>query len=93
MASARPVNSEPAGPVRTLFALSNWAHWITRVPDEGEPLTASTYLNFFSTKLAAAVRRGRLWISEAGQTVVDVTNGKIFQGLLVGEPPDVRMAN
>lgn len=55
---------EPAGPVRIPIRLVQRAHWITRQPRRGRTLRTAGHLpELFLRNPAAAVRRGRLWIS------------------------------
>lgn len=75
----------------SLFALSNGHLGMRGNLDEGEPHgLPGTYLNsFFETRPLPYAEAG-FGYPEAGQTVVNVTNGKILRLLVDDEPFDVR---
>jgi trehalose/maltose hydrolase-like predicted phosphorylase len=75
----------------SLFALSNGHLGLRGNLDEGEPNgLPGTYLNsFFETRPLPYAEAG-FGYPEAGQTLVNVTNGKLFRLLVDDEPFDVR---
>jgi len=75
----------------SLFALSNGHLGLRGNLDEGEPNgLPGTYLNsFFETRPLPYAEAGYGY-PEAGQTLVNVTNGKLFRLLVDDEPFDVR---
>src|SRR5262252_3849654 len=75
----------------SLFALSNGHIGVRGNLDEGEPFgLPGTYLNgFYETRPLPYAEAGYGY-PEAGQTVVDVTNGKIIRLLVDDEPFDIR---
>src|ERR1700753_4196124 len=75
----------------SLFALSNGHIGIRGNLDEGEPHGfPGTYLNSFYEVRPLPYAEAGYGYPEAGQTVVDVTNGKILRLLVDDEPFDVR---
>src|SRR6201992_1408030 len=75
----------------SLFALSNGHIGIRGNLDEGEPHgIPGTYLNSFYEVRPLPYAEAGYGYPEAGQTVVDVTNGKILRLLVDDEPFDVR---
>jgi alpha,alpha-trehalose phosphorylase len=75
----------------SLFALSNGHIGIRGNLDEGEPHgLPGTYLNSFYEVRPLPYAEAGFGYPEAGQTVVDVTNGKILRLLVDDEPFDVR---
>src|ERR1700689_4794916 len=78
----------------SLFALSNGHIGIRGNLDEGEPHgLPGTYLNSFYEVRPLPYAEAGYGYPEAGQTVVDVTNGKILRLLVDDEPFDVRYGN
>jgi alpha,alpha-trehalose phosphorylase len=75
----------------SVFALANGHIGLRANLDEGEPNgLPGTYLNgFYETRLLPYVEAGYGY-PEAGQVVVNVTNGKIIRLLVDDEPFDVR---
>src|SRR5450755_3171643 len=75
----------------SMFALANGNIGLRGNLDEGEPWAQpGTYLNgFFESRPLPYAETG-YGHPEAGQTVVNVTNGKIFRLLVDDEPFDVR---
>lgn len=75
----------------SLFALSNGHLGMRGNLDEGEPYgIPGTYLNsFFEGRPLPYAERGYGW-PESGQTVVNVTNGKLIRLLVDDAPFDVR---
>ena len=78
----------------TLFALSNGHIGLRGNLDEGEPhVIPGTYLNgFFETLPLPYAERGYGY-PEEGQSLIDVTNGKLIRLLVDDEPFDVRYGN
>ncbi len=75
----------------SLFALSNGHLGMRGNLDEGEPHgIPGTYLNSFFESRPLPYAETGFGYPEAGQTVVDVTNGKIMRLLVDDEPFDVR---
>ncbi len=75
----------------SLFALSNGHIGLRGNLDEGEPHgLPGTYLNSFYEVRPLPYAEAGFGYPEAGQTVVDVTNGKIIRLLVDDEPFDVR---
>src|SRR5919205_1205237 len=79
------------GQTESIFALSNGHIGLRGNLDEGEPhVMPGTYLNgFFETLPLPYAERGYGY-PEQGQSLIDVTNGKLFRLLLDDEPFDVR---
>ncbi len=75
----------------SIFALSNGHIGLRGNLDEGEPhATPGTYLNgFFETKPLPYAEAGYGYPDE-GQSLIDVTNGKLLRLLVDDEPFDVR---
>src|SRR6202047_837654 len=75
----------------SLFALSNGHIGIRGNLDEGEPHgLPGTYLNSFYEVRPLPYAEAGYGYPEAGQTIVDVTNGKIIRLFVEDEPFDVR---
>jgi alpha,alpha-trehalose phosphorylase len=75
----------------SLFALSNGHIGLRGNLDEGEPYgLPGTYLNSFYEIRPLPYAEAGYGYPEAGQTLVDVTNGKIIRLLVEDEPFDVR---
>ncbi|OBG20137.1 glycoside hydrolase family 65 protein [Mycobacterium sp. 852002-51057_SCH5723018] len=75
----------------SLFALSNGHIGLRGNLDEGEPHgLPGTYLNSFYEIRPLPYAEAGYGYPEAGQTIVDVTNGKIIRLLVEDEPFDVR---
>ncbi|ULE33745.1 glycoside hydrolase family 65 protein [Mycobacterium sp. IDR2000157661] len=75
----------------SLFALSNGHIGMRANLDEGEPhALPGTYLNSFYEVRPLPYAEAGFGYPEAGQTVVDVTNGKLMRLLVDDEPFDVR---
>jgi alpha,alpha-trehalose phosphorylase len=75
----------------SIFALSN-GHigWRANL-DEGEPhITAGSYLNAFYESAPIPYAETAFGYPEAGQTIVNVTNGKVIRLLVDDEPFDIR---
>ncbi len=75
----------------SVFALSNGHIGLRGNLDEGEPYgLPGTYLNSFYEIRPLPYAEAGYGYPEAGQTVVDVTNGKIIRLMVNDEPFDVR---
>src|SRR5438874_9377079 len=75
----------------SIFALSNGHIGLRGNLDEGEPHgLPGTYLNSFYELRPLPYAEGGYGYPEAGQTVVNVTNGKVIRLLVDDEPFDVR---
>jgi trehalose/maltose hydrolase-like predicted phosphorylase len=75
----------------SLFALSNGHIGLRGNLDEGEPHgLPGTYLNSFYEVRPLPYAEAGFGYPEGGQTIVDVTNGKLFRLLVDDEPFDVR---
>ncbi|WP_431233407.1 glycoside hydrolase family 65 protein [Mycolicibacterium psychrotolerans] len=75
----------------SLFALSNGHIGFRGNLDEGEPFgIPGTYLNSFYETRPLPYAESGFGYPEDGQTIVDVTNGKILRLLVDDEPLDVR---
>ncbi|MCV7444704.1 glycoside hydrolase family 65 protein [Mycobacterium paraense] len=75
----------------SLFALANGHIGLRGNLDEGEPHgLPGTYLNSFYEIRPLPYAEAGFGYPEAGQTIVDVTNGKIIRLLVEDEPFDVR---
>ena len=79
------------GQTESIFALSN-GHigWRANL-DEGEPhVISGSYLNAFYEAVPLPYAETAYGYPEAGQSIVNVTNGKIIRLLVDDEPFDVR---
>jgi len=75
----------------SIFALSNGHIGLRGNLDEGEPAgTPGTYLNSFYEVRPLPYAESAYGNPEAGQTMINVTNGKVFRLLVDDEPFDVR---
>jgi trehalose/maltose hydrolase-like predicted phosphorylase len=75
----------------SVFALSNGHIGLRGNLDEGEPhVIPGTYLSSFYEQRPLPYPEGGYGYPEQGQTVVDVTNGKLIRLLVDDEPFDVR---
>src|SRR3954454_19717661 len=75
----------------SVFALSNGHIGLRGNLDEGEPhIIPGSYLNSFYETRPLPYPEGGYGYPEAGQTLINVTNGKIIRLLLDDEPFDVR---
>src|SRR5689334_15116136 len=75
----------------SLFALSNGHIGLRGNLDEGEPYALpGTYLNSFYEVRPLPYAEAGYGYPEDGQTIVDVTNGKIIRLFVDDEPFDVR---
>ena len=87
----RQLNLEVLAQTESIFALSNGHIGMRGNLDEGEPSgVPGTYLNaFFETRPLPYAESGYGY-PEAGQTMINVTNGKLIRLLVDDEPFDVR---
>src|SRR5947209_13059460 len=75
----------------SVFALSNGHIGVRGNLDEGEPHhTSGTYLNGFYEALPLPYAESGYGYPEEGQTLINVTDGKIMRLLVNDEPFDVR---
>src|SRR5213593_2564637 len=75
----------------SIFALSNGHIGLRGNLDEGEPHgLPGTYLNSFYELRPLPYAEGGYGYPESGQTVINVTNGKLIRLLVDDEPFDVR---
>jgi alpha,alpha-trehalose phosphorylase len=75
----------------SVFALSNGHVGLRANLDEGEPLVLpGTYLNGFYEQRPLPHAEVAYGLPESGQTVVNVTNGKVIRLLVGDEPFDIR---
>ena len=75
----------------SVFALSNGHIGLRGNLDEGEPFgLPGTYLAGFSEQRPLPYAEAGYGYPEAGQTVINVTNGKIIRLLVEDEPLDIR---
>ena len=79
------------GQTETIFALSNGHIGLRGNLDEGEPhATPGTYLNGFFESLPLPYAERGYGFPGQGQSLINVTNGKLFRLLVDDEPFDVR---
>lgn len=75
----------------SIFALSNGHIGLRGNLDEGEPnAIPGTYLNGFFEAVPLPYAEGGYGYPEEGQTMIDVTNGKVMRLLVDDEPFDIR---
>jgi alpha,alpha-trehalose phosphorylase len=75
----------------SIFALSNGHIGLRANLDEGEPAgSPGTFLNSFYEVRPLPYAESAYGNPEAGQTIINVTNGKVFRLLVDDEPFDVR---
>jgi alpha,alpha-trehalose phosphorylase len=87
----RELNLDMLGQTESIFALSNGHIGLRANLDEGEPSGSSgTFLNSFYEVRPLPYAESSYGNPEAGQTIVNVTNGKVFRLLVDDEPFDVR---
>ena len=85
------LDMESLGVTETVFALSNGHIGLRGNLDEGEPhATPGTYLNSFYERRPLPYAEGGYGYPESGQTIINVTNGKIIRLLVDDEPFDLR---
>ncbi|MEJ3657906.1 glycoside hydrolase family 65 protein [Actinomycetes bacterium KLBMP 9759] len=79
------------GQSESVFALSNGHIGLRGNLDEGEPhATPGTYLNSFYERRPLPYAEGGYGYPESGQTIINVTNGKLIRLLVEDEPFDLR---
>ncbi len=79
------------GQPESLFALSNGHLGLRGNLDEGEPVAQQgTYLSGYFEEHALPYAEGGYGYPESGQTIVNVTNGKLIRLLVDDEPFDMR---
>ncbi|HEV2128869.1 MAG TPA: glycosyl hydrolase family 65 protein [Thermomicrobiales bacterium] len=79
------------GQTESIFALSNGHIGLRGNLDEGEPhVTPGTYLNGFFEHVPLPYAETGYGYPELGQSIIDVTNGKLLRLLVDDEPFDVR---
>ncbi len=79
------------GQTESVFALSNGHIGLRGNLDEGEPhATPGTYLNSFYERRPLPYAEGGYGYPESGQTIINVTNGKLIRLLVEDEPFDLR---
>jgi alpha,alpha-trehalose phosphorylase len=79
------------GQVESVFALSNGHIGLRGNLDEGEPNAwPGTYLNSFYERRPLPYAEGGYGYPESGQTIINVTNGKLIRLLVEDEPFDLR---
>jgi alpha,alpha-trehalose phosphorylase len=82
---------ESIGQVESVFALSNGHIGLRGNLDEGEPNgMPGTYLNSFYERRPLPYAEGGYGYPESGQTIINVTNGKLIRLLVEDEPFDLR---
>jgi alpha,alpha-trehalose phosphorylase len=82
---------EELGRTESVFALSNGHIGLRGNLDEGEPhATPGTYLNSFYERRPLPYAEGGYGYPESGQTIINVTNGKLIRLLVDDEPFDLR---
>src|SRR5699024_467278 len=75
----------------SIFALSNGHIGLRGNLDEGEPhATPGTYLNGFYETVPLPYAEAGYGYPEEGQTLINITNGKLFRILVDDEPFDIR---
>ncbi|GAA3969226.1 glycosyl hydrolase family 65 protein [Gordonia caeni] len=87
----RGMDIDMIGRTETLFALSNGHIGLRGTFEEGEPVEQpGTYLNGFYELRDLPYAESGYGYPEAGQTVVNVTDGKVIRLLVEDEPMDLR---
>src|SRR5215217_7784554 len=87
----RELDVELLAQTESIFALSNGHIGLRGNLDEGEPWgMPGTYLNGFYETRPLPYAEAAYGDPEAGQTLIDVTNGKLIRLLVDDEPFDVR---
>src|SRR5690349_12335260 len=85
------LNLDTLAQTESIFALSNGHIGLRGNLDEGEPHgLPGTYLNSFYELRPLPYAEGGYAYPESGQTVINVTNGKLLRLLVDDEPFDVR---
>ena len=87
----RELDLQLLGATESIFALSNGHVGLRGNLDEGEPAgSPGTYLNSFYEVRPLPYAESAYGNPEAGQTMINITNGKVFRLLVDDEPFDVR---
>jgi alpha,alpha-trehalose phosphorylase len=87
----RELRLDRLGQSESVFALSNGHIGLRGNLDEGEPVdTPGTYLNAFYEVRPLPYAETAYGLPDAGQTIVNVTNGKVIRLLVDDEPFDIR---
>jgi alpha,alpha-trehalose phosphorylase len=87
----RELNLDLLGQSESVFALSNGHIGLRGNLDEGEPFDVpGTYLNAFYEVRPLPYAETAYGLPDAGQTIVNVTNGKVIRLLVDDEPFDIR---
>ena len=87
----RELHLDLLGQTESIFALSNGHFGLRGNLDEGEPVALpGTYLNAFYEVRPLPYAETAYGYPEAGQTMINVTNGKLIRLLVDDEPFDVR---
>jgi alpha,alpha-trehalose phosphorylase len=87
----RSLDLERLAETESIFALSNGHIGLRGNLDEGEPhATPGSYLNGFFETIPLPYAEGGYGYPEEGQTLINVTNGKLLRLLVDDEPFDVR---
>ncbi len=87
----RELHLDILGQTESIFALSNGHIGLRANLDEGEPSgSPGTFLNSFYEVRPLPYAESAYGNPEAGQTMINVTNGKVFRLLVDDEPFDVR---
>jgi alpha,alpha-trehalose phosphorylase len=87
----RELRLDRLGQSESVFALSNGHIGLRGNLDEGEPVdTPGTYLNAFYEVRPLPYAETAYGLPDAGQTIVNVTNGKLIRLLVDDEPFDIR---
>ncbi|MBN9108070.1 MAG: glycoside hydrolase family 65 protein [Pseudonocardia sp.] len=85
---------EAMGQTESVFALSNGHIGMRGNLDEGEPhAIPGTYLNSLYERRPLPYAEGGYGYPESGQTIINVTNGKLIRLLVDDEPFDLRYGN
>jgi alpha,alpha-trehalose phosphorylase len=87
----RELRLDLLGQSESVFALSNGHIGLRGNLDEGEPVdTPGTYLNAFYEVRPLPYAETAYGLPDAGQSIVNVTNGKVIRLLVDDEPFDIR---
>jgi alpha,alpha-trehalose phosphorylase len=87
----RELNLDLLGQSESIFALSNGHIGLRGNLDEGEPAGLSgTYLNGFHEVRPLPYAEAGYSYPESGETMINVTNGKVIRLLIDDEPFDLR---
>ncbi|MGH3999816.1 MAG: family 65 glycosyl hydrolase, partial [Pseudonocardiaceae bacterium] len=85
------LNLAAMGQTESVFALANGHIGLRGTLDEGDPhALPGSYLNSFYELRPLPYAEGGYGYPESGQTIINVTNGKLIRLLVDDEPLDVR---